>query len=91
MEAQVEDGRGQADDPANGGQQGQTHDQGQADADAARALTMLGRQLVRQDRDEDQVVDAEHDFHHHQGHEGGPGGGVAQQGSYAFKHRGSRL
>ncbi|MNE27089.1 hypothetical protein D3C80_1204830 [compost metagenome] len=91
VEAQVEDRRRQADDPADGGQQGQAHDQGQTDADPARALTMLGRQLVRQDRDEDQVVDAEDDFHDHEGHEGRPGGRIAQQGSYAFKHRGSRM
>jgi hypothetical protein len=26
---------------------------------------MLLRQLVGQDRDKDQVIDAEHDFHHH--------------------------
>ncbi|MNT24953.1 hypothetical protein D3C72_1604540 [compost metagenome] len=91
MDAQVEDGRRQADDPADGGQQTQAHDQGQTNADAAGALAMLGRQLVRQDRDEDQVVDAEHDLHDHQGHKSRPGGGVAQQGGYAFKHRGSRL
>ena len=64
---------------------------GRAQADAAGALAMLGRQLVRQDRDEDQVVDAEDDFHDHEGHEGRPGGRIAQQGSYAFKHRGSRM
>jgi hypothetical protein len=38
--------------------------------------SMLGRQLVRQDGDEDQVVDAEHDFHDDQRDQGGPGGWV---------------
>ena len=37
------------------------------------------RQLVGQDRDEDQVVDAEHHFHHDEGRKGDPGGGVGRQ------------
>src|SRR5690606_15347510 len=91
VEAQVEHGLSQADDPADGGQQAQTHDQGQADADAARALAVLGRELVGEDRDEDQVVDPQHDLHDHQSHEGRPGGGVAEERGYAFKHRVSRM
>ena len=39
---------------------------------------MLG-QLVGQDGDEDQVVDAEHDFHDHQGGERHPRGGIGEQ------------
>ena len=38
------------------------------------------RQLVRQDRDEDQIVDAEHDFEHDQGGERGPGFGLGEDG-----------
>uniref|UniRef100_A0A0N4ZGU8 LigA n=1 Tax=Parastrongyloides trichosuri TaxID=131310 RepID=A0A0N4ZGU8_PARTI len=88
VEAQVEHGLGQADDPADGGQQAQAHDQGQADADTARALTMFRGQLVRQDRNEDQVVDPQHHLHDHQGHKGRPGGRIGQQRGYALKHRG---
>ncbi|MCY1310867.1 hypothetical protein D9M70_611050 [compost metagenome] len=37
---------------------------------------MLERQLVGEDRDEDQVVDAENHLHDDKGDEGDPGGGV---------------
>ena len=30
------------------------------------SLALMLRQLVRQDRDEDEIVDPEDDFHHHQ-------------------------
>jgi len=43
-------------------------------------------QLVRQDRDEHQVVDAEHDLHHHQGDQRGPGRGVGGELQKGF-HR----
>src|SRR5690606_29844127 len=39
-QAEVEYRGGQADDPADGHQQGKTHDQGQADADAAGPLAL---------------------------------------------------
>ena len=39
---------------------------------------MLG-QLVGQDGDEDQIVDAEHDFHDHQRRQRQPGGGIGEQ------------
>jgi hypothetical protein len=38
------------------------------------------RQLVRQDRDEDQIVDAEHDLQHDQRRERGPGLGLGEEG-----------
>jgi hypothetical protein len=85
-QAQVEDRRRQADDPADRRQQAQSHDQGQADADPARPLPVLGGQFVRQDGDEDQVVDPQHDLHDHQGDQGRPGGGVAENGAEAFEH-----
>jgi hypothetical protein len=37
------------------------------------------RQLVAEDRDEDQVVDAEHDFHHDQREKRSPCGGVGSE------------
>jgi hypothetical protein len=74
-----EDRRGQADDPGDHRQQGQAHHQRQRDADAADPLPVLGRQLVRQDRDEDQIVDPQHDFHDDEGDKGGPGGWIGQE------------
>jgi hypothetical protein len=62
-----EDWLGQSDDDRDGAEQPETQDQCQADADTAsfRAL-MLGK-LVGEDRNENQVVDAEHHLHHDQG------------------------
>ena len=42
--------------------QAQAHDHGQRQADHARAVALMRRQLVGQDGDEHQVVDAQHDF-----------------------------
>ena len=90
LDAKVEDRRGEADDPADGGQKGQTHDQGQANPDTACALAMFGGQFVRQDRDEDQVVDAQNHLHHHQGDQSRPGGRVVEEGG-EVEHRGVAL
>jgi hypothetical protein len=65
---QVEDRFRQLHDDGDGAQQDQAHDEGEADADAAGAFAVGLGQLVGQDRDEDQVVDAEHDFHRDQRH-----------------------
>ncbi len=51
----------------------------QADADPARPDALMLGQLVGQDRDEDQVVDAEHHLHHDQGRERHPGGGIGRE------------
>ena len=75
---QVEDGRRQPHQPGDHRQQGQPQKQRQADADAARLLLLMLGQLVGQDRDEDEVVDAEHDLHHHKGDEGRPHGGIGE-------------
>ncbi len=64
--------RGHADDIGDGREQDQPHDQRGGNAEPARPRAMLGRQLVRQDRDEDQVVDTENDLHRDQRHHRGP-------------------
>ena len=45
-----------------------------------RAVALVRRQLVGEDRDEDQVVDAEHDLEHDEGAETEPRGGVIDPG-----------
>ncbi|MNV85287.1 hypothetical protein D3C71_1792290 [compost metagenome] len=54
--------RGEPHDPGQRGQQAQSHQQRQAQADEAGLVTLVGRKLVRKDRDEDEVVDAEDYF-----------------------------
>ena len=49
------------------------------DADALRARALGLGQLVAEDRNEDQIVDAEHDFHHDQREERGPCGGIGSE------------
>ena len=52
------------DDPGDGARAGSSRMiSAAADAEPARPHPVLGRQLVGQDRDEDQVVDAEHHLH----------------------------
>ncbi|MNV36233.1 hypothetical protein D3C71_1277030 [compost metagenome] len=68
--------RGQLDNERDGAEQAQSQDQRHADTNAPRFLPVLLGQFVGQDRDEDQVIDAEHDFHHHQGGQGDPGSGA---------------
>ena len=63
---------GHADDPGDRREKQQPHDEGGADAEATGPHAVLGRQLVRQDRDEDQVIDAEHDLHGDQRDHGCP-------------------
>jgi hypothetical protein len=75
-----EDRLGEPHDDRDGPQQRQAHDQGGADAEAAGPGPLVLGQLVGEDRDEDQVVDAEHDLHHDQRDEGHPGGRVGEQG-----------
>jgi hypothetical protein len=50
-------------DPRDRAQKSEAQYQRAADADAARARALVFGQLVGQDRDEDQVVDAEHHLH----------------------------
>ncbi|EMH76793.1 hypothetical protein EHI8A_243340 [Entamoeba histolytica HM-1:IMSS-B] len=72
----LDDGLGELDDPGHGTEQTQAQDQRQADADAAALLLLVRGQLVGQDGDEDEVVDAQHHFHHDQGGESSPDGRV---------------
>ena len=78
MPEQSEDRLGQGDDDGDGAEQSETQDQSEADADPAGFRTLVLGQLVGEDRDEDQVVDAEDDFHHDKGREGHEGGRVGQ-------------
>jgi hypothetical protein len=76
MIEQREHGLGQARDPCDGAEQREPHHQRETDAEPLRAGALRFRQLVAEDRDEDQVVDAEHDFHHDERQERRPDGGV---------------
>ena len=49
------------------------------EADPPGLLLLFGWELVRQDGDEHQVVDAEHDLEQDERDEGGPGGGVGEK------------
>ena len=79
-DSEIEHRRGQPDQPGDSRKEDEAHDQGQADAQPARLGPHLFGQLVRQDRDEDQVVDSEHHFEHDQGGERDPGFGVGENG-----------
>src|SRR3546814_5864443 len=78
-DAEIEYRRGHADDPRDHRQQRQPHDQREADADAAHLAALPFGKLVRQDRDEDEVIDAEHHLHHDQRNQRGPGGGIRSE------------
>ncbi|MNI09135.1 hypothetical protein D3C73_621890 [compost metagenome] len=68
---------GQGHQPGNTRQQAQAHDQGQGQADEACTVALLGWQLVGEDGDKHQVVDAEHQLQHDQCQQAQPGGGVS--------------
>jgi hypothetical protein len=79
---QTEHRIGELHDEGDRAEQHEPQQQRAADADTPRPGALILRQLVGQDRDEDQVVDAEHDLHHDQGGERRPGmrvGGERQQ------------
>jgi hypothetical protein len=67
---------GQGHHPGNTGQQAQAHDQRQGQADHPRAIALMGRQFVGENRDEYQVVDAQNQFQDDQGRQAEPGRGV---------------
>jgi hypothetical protein len=52
-------------------------------------FSLFNRQLVRQDRYEDQVVDAQNHFHGDQGDQGSPRRRSGGQGQQVLKHEGS--
>lgn len=62
----------QRDDPRDRKQQQQAHDERKRQADHSRLLALVRRQLVGKDRDEDEIVDAEHDFENDKGDEADP-------------------
>ena len=78
-EAEIADAEqrcGQGYHPGDHRQQAQTHQQRQRQADNARLIALLRRQFVGQNGDEHQVVDAQHDFQHHQRKQPRPNRGV---------------
>jgi hypothetical protein len=69
----------QARNPRDGAKQAETHHESEHDADALRACALRFGQLVAQNGNEDQVVDAEHDFHHDECHECRPCSGIGDE------------
>ena len=77
-----DDRLGQCHDDGDCGQQAKAQQQRGGNADPAGALLLLFRQFVGEDRDEDQIVDAEHDFHDDQREQRDIGGRVGQKGKH---------
>ncbi|MNP22298.1 hypothetical protein D3C76_1149630 [compost metagenome] len=84
MAEHIDDRLGQLHDPGNGAEQTQAHYQRHADTDSTRLGAEFLGQLVGQDGDEDQVIDAEHDLHGHQGGQGDPGGRACSEFQQVF-------
>ena len=80
----AEQRRHQSDDPGQHQQQADAHEHRHEKPEAPRKLALFLRQLVHQDRDEDDVVDAQHQFEQGQRGKGDPGLGVGQK----FNHGG---
>ena len=80
----VNAGCGQADDPRDGQQQQDAHAHRQAQADVAGSVALVGRQPGDEDRDEDDVVDAEDDLQQGQRQEGDQRLG-GEQGFHPFE------
>lgn len=74
---------GEGHHPRDARQQAQAHQQRQRQAEDPGAVAQVRRQLVGEDRDEHQVVDAEDDLQHDQGRQAEPGSRV----SYPFHVR----
>ena len=81
---------GQADDPGDRQQQQDPHPHRQTQADVPRLIALGRRQALHEDRDEDDVVDAEHDLEHGQRQQGDPGlgGGEQRDEVHAFEDTG---
>ncbi|MNH13727.1 hypothetical protein D3C81_722350 [compost metagenome] len=84
MTKHIDNRLGELDDPGHGAEQAQAHHQRHADTNAPRLGAKFFRQLVGQDRDEDQVVDTEDDLHGHQGGQGDPGGRACSEFQQVF-------
>ncbi len=67
---------GEVHDRRGGGQHRQAEDEREPEAEAARERPPARFDPVREQRDEDEIVDAEHDFHGDQGRQRRPGGGI---------------
>ena len=70
----------QADDPRDRQQQQDPHSHGQPQADVSGLIALVRRKPLHEDRDEDDVVDAEDDLEHRQRQQGDPGLGGCEQG-----------
>ena len=60
---------GQTDDPSDGQEEQDPHDHRQQEAGAPRSIPPVFRKPAREDRDEDDIVDAQHDLHGGQSHQ----------------------
>ncbi len=80
---------GELDDDGNRAEKDKAHPQGAADPNPSCPLALFDGKLVRQDRDEDQIVDPQHHFHGDQRDEGGPGRRVGGELREVFDHVGS--
>ncbi len=69
----------QLDDVRNGTEQAQAHHQSHANTQLTSLFALMFRKLVGDDRNENQVVDAQHHFHHHQCRQGDPGCGTCRK------------
>jgi hypothetical protein len=79
MSEEVKHGFGELDNPCDSPEEAEAHDERQTDADLACFFPVFGWQFVGQDRNEDKVIDAEHDFHYDQGNQGNPGSRILHQ------------
>jgi hypothetical protein len=70
---------GQCRDPGDRSEQRQPSDQGQRQPDLSATGLSLRRQAARHDRDENDVVDAEHDFERCQRQKARPGLGICEE------------
>ncbi len=73
---------GQPHDRRRRGEERQAKHQGERQADETRRRAPTFLDTVRQQRDENEIVDAEHDLHGDQGRERRPGGGVGEEPRY---------
>jgi len=62
MAEELEQGPSEADYPRDRGEQRQAGDQRQRQSELPRAALLSGRQSPGEDRDKDQIIDAEHDL-----------------------------
>lgn len=63
---------GQGDQPGDRGEQQQTHQHRQQQANHPRAVTLSRRELFREDRDKNEVINTEDQLYNHQRYETGP-------------------